>query len=360
MSFILDEEIPFTSNLTNYTEHSLQPAQAMQTAFVQNTPSTPRRVEAEAEVETVMTPQGMDMSLLDGPLDPAFTRPTQPMAEAGTAAGEELDTQPMKGPREGNTTSEILDHFIDDNYGDVLRTSAMNPNSYISLPSVKMSPPKEPRLMALDWYVPDGTNRRIAEVPDKQLADIRSPGGGSGAFILTLTGLILNYNTTKFLIDIDTGELFGWIRNQWQRTGLYCATQPFVLKDLIALTARCGAVLQMDLEQEQQTQVLQLSGSQQGKEYVPLPPLPLLPDPDAYVEQPDVMTPQMRRNYIRDRSQAALTYIAEYEAAQHFQNDPQYDKQQVQQRLQIIYGKVDKVKEKVDAALHTDDIYRRR
>ena len=87
---------------------------------------------------------------------------------------------------------------------------------------------------------------------------------------------------------------------------------------------------------------------------------PLLPDPDAYVEQPDIMTPQMRRNYIRDWSQAALTYIAEYEAAQQFQKDPQYDTQQVQQRLQIIYGKVDKVKEKVDAALHTDDIYRRR
>ena len=136
--------------------------------------------------------------------------------------------------------------------------------------------------------------------------------------------------------------------------------QPFVLKDLITLTVRCGAALQMDLEQEQQTRVIQLSGSQQGKGNVPLPPLPLLPDPDTYVEQPDVMTPQMRRNYIRDRSQAALTYIAEYEAAQHFQNDPQYDRHQVQQRLQIIYGKVDKVREKVDAALHTDDIYRRR
>ena len=32
---LTDEEIPFTSNLTNYTEHSLQPAQAMQTTFVE-------------------------------------------------------------------------------------------------------------------------------------------------------------------------------------------------------------------------------------------------------------------------------------------------------------------------------------
>ena len=360
-SFILDEEILFTSNLTNYTAHSLQPAQAMQTTFVQNTPSMPRRVEMEAEIETVTTPVGMDMSLLDGPLDPALTRltPQQNTSEVNATGGEELDTQPMKGPREGNTTSDILDHLIDDHYGDVLRNSEVNLNSYMTLPSVKTSPPMESRIMALDWYIPDGTNRRIAEVQDKQVADFRSPGGGTGAFVLTLTGLMLNYNTTKFLIDTDTGELFGWIENQWRRTGLYCSIQPFVLQDLITLTSRCGAALQMDLEQEQQTRVIQLSGSQE-KNSILLPPLPLLPDPDAYVEQPDVMTPNMRRNYIRDRTQAALTYITEYEATQHFQNDPQYDRQQVQQRLQIIFGRIDKVKEKVDAALHADDIYRRR
>ena len=37
---LLDEEIPFTSNLTNYTEQSLQLVNAMRTAFVNNSPST--------------------------------------------------------------------------------------------------------------------------------------------------------------------------------------------------------------------------------------------------------------------------------------------------------------------------------
>ena len=66
----------------------------------------------------------------------------------------------MKGPREpGNTTSDLLDHFIDDNYGDVLRTSVLNPSSYMSLPSVKTSPQQpQHRIMAMDWYVPGGTN----------------------------------------------------------------------------------------------------------------------------------------------------------------------------------------------------------
>ena len=37
---LLEEEIPFTSNLTNYTEQSLQLVNAMRTAFVNNSPST--------------------------------------------------------------------------------------------------------------------------------------------------------------------------------------------------------------------------------------------------------------------------------------------------------------------------------
>ena len=58
--------------------------------------------------------------------------------------------------------------------------------------------------------------------------------------------------------------------------------------------------------------------------------------------------------------QVALTYITEYETAQERERDPQYDKQQVLQRLQIIYGKPDKVKQRIDTALNNNDIHRRR
>ena len=274
---LTDEEIPFASNLTNYMEHSLQPAQAMQTTFVSNSPST--------QIETVTTPTNMEMSLLDGPLDPVFTRPTH---QGSMDQQGDLDTQPMRGPKEpDNTTTDLLDNFIDDNYGDVLRTSILNLSSYLSLPSVsvKTSPQQpQPRIMAMDWYVPDGTNRRIIEVPEKTIADFRSPGGGTGALILTLSRMILHYNMARYLVDIDTGELFGWIVNQWHRTGLYCSTQPFVVKELITMTNRCSAALQMDLEQEQQTIVIQLSSKGNT---VSLPPLPVMPDPEAYVLQQD-------------------------------------------------------------------------
>ena len=268
------------------------------------------------------------MSETDGPLDPAFTRPSLQTEDP------HLDTQLTKGPREpGNTTNNLLDQYMDENYIDMLRTSLLNPSSYLSLPSVKTSPQQtQPRLMAMDWYVPDGSNRRIVEIPETKIADFRSPGGGTGAMILTLMHLVLHYNMTKYLVDIDAGELFRWIANQWCRMGLYCSTQPFMISELTAMTTRCSAALQMDLEQEQQTNVIQLSGTVRTNTIL-LPLLPLMPEPNAYVQQMDVMTPNMRQNYVRDRTQVALTYISEYETAQKWERDPQYNEQQVWQRL---------------------------
>ena len=343
---LLEEEIPFTSNLTNYTEQSLRMINTVRTAFVEKSPSTSERVT---------TPVGMDMTGMEGPLDPAFTRPSLQTEET------DLDAQPSKGPREvGDATNDLLDQYMDENYTDVLRTSLLNPSSYMSLPSVKKSPQQgTPKLTAMDWYVPDGSNRRLVKVPDTRIADFRSPGGGTGAVTLTLPHLMLHYQTTKYTVDIDTGELFGWISAQWRRTGLYCSAQPFVLSELTAMTTRCSAVLRMDLEQEQQTSVVQLAGST-GQNKIQLPPLPLMPEPEVYVTQADIMSPQMRRNYVRDRTQAALTYIKEYEISQEWECNPQYNAQQVRQRLQIVYGKADQVKQKVDVALLNDDIYRRR
>ena len=342
---LLEEEIPFTSNLTNYTEQSIRMVNSMRTAFVDNSPST---------TERVTTPVDMDITGIDGPLDPAFTRPSLQMEP-------DLDAQPTKGPREvGEATNDLLDQYMDENYIDILRTLLLNPSSYLSLPSVKKSPQQvQSRPMAMDWYLPDGSNRRLVEVPDTRIADFRSPGGGTGAMTMTLPHLMLHYQTTKYLVDLDTGELFGWIANQWRRTGLYCSTKPFIIKELTAMTTRCSEALRMDLEQEQQTRVVQLSGERRQNTTL-LPPLPMMPEPDAYVTQPDAMTPQMCRNYVRDRTQAALTYLKEYGMSQEWEQDPQYDVQQVRQRLQIVYGKADKVKQNVDTALLNDDIYHRR
>ena len=41
------------------------------------------------------------------------------------------------------------------------------------------------------------------------------------------------YGTQFFLVDLEMGEMFAYIRQQWRQTGLYCSNQPFVINDLI-------------------------------------------------------------------------------------------------------------------------------
>ena len=48
---LLEEEIPFTSNLTNYTEQSVRMVNSMRTAFVDNSPSTTERVTTPVDMD---------------------------------------------------------------------------------------------------------------------------------------------------------------------------------------------------------------------------------------------------------------------------------------------------------------------
>ena len=54
-------------------------------------------------------------------------------------------------------------------------------------------------------------------------------------------------------------------------------------------------------------------------------------EPNAYQQHVDVMTLNMRRNYIRDRTQAALTYITE--CGKIAEMEKTFDKDALQQRI---------------------------
>ena len=77
--------------------------------------------------------------------------------------------------------------------------------------------------MPLGWIVPDGTNRLLEEITEKKIANGTSPGGGSGAVIVSLPQLEEHFTTKYYLVDLDTGEVFAYIGQLWRRTGLYCA-----------------------------------------------------------------------------------------------------------------------------------------
>ena len=165
-------------------------------------------------------------------------------------------------------------------------------------------------MLPLGWIVPDSTNRTLEEIKDKKISNDHSPGGGqAGAVVMTLHRLELYYGRQFFLVDLEMGEMFAYIRQEWRRAGLYCSNQPFVVNDLVSKVERHGQAMWAELEAEQQTPLVDIRRSTRQFE-VP-PPLPAMDEPAVYVLHPDVMQVNTRKNYMRDRMQAALIYISE-------------------------------------------------
>ena len=138
--------------------------------------------------------------------------------------------QPLKGPKNPDASmGDALNAYMDDDYNDILRTSQMKTSfSLLSLNNTAASRPQMP----LGWIVPDGTNRTLEEIAEKKIANGMSPGGGSGAVIVSLPRLEEHFMTKYYLVDLDTGEVFAYVGQLWRRTGLYCAVQPFNITEL--------------------------------------------------------------------------------------------------------------------------------
>ena len=168
---------------------------------------------------------------------------------------EELDLQPSRGPREGSLVNTI-DQFLDENYEDILRTSNIQTNFSLSASDRNLA---RCPVLPLGWIVPDGTNRTLEEIKDKKISNDHSPGGGqAGTVVMTLQRLEPDFGTQFFLVDLEMGEMFAYIRQQWRRAGLYCSNKPFVINDLISKVERQGQAIWTELEAEDQTPLVNI------------------------------------------------------------------------------------------------------
>ena len=268
---------------------------------------------------------------------------------------EELDLQPSRGPREESIVHTI-DQFLDENYDDVLRTSNIQTNFSLSDGGRNLT--GRP-VLPLGWIVPDGTNRTLEEIKDKKISNDHSPGGGqAGAVVMTLQRLEPYLRTQFFLVDLEMGEMFTYIRQQWRRSGLYCSSKPFVINDLIPKVERQGQAVWAELETEDQTPLVNIRRSA-GRFEVP-PPLPVMDEPAMYVLHPDVMQINTRKNYVRDRMRAALIYVSEYAETKRMMTEGRYNNDDLLVRLREVFGRVDQVRHHIDVALQQDDAHRRK
>ena len=107
--------------------------------------------------------------------------------------------------------------------------------------------------------------------------------------------------------------------------------------------------------EEDQTTILTLDPT----ETQPLP-LPFIPSVANYTLHSKPMSPTMRKIYIKDRAQAAVTYITEYGNTTLWSLENLVPLHKLMQRLQVVFGRVDAVRKAVDEVIEKDDEIRRK
>ena len=91
-----------------------------------------------------------------------------------------------------------------------------------------------------------------------------------------------------------------------------------------------------------------------------LPDLPRLAEPSFYKVTNEPLRLETRRNFIRDRTRVALTYILEYQQTMKWTQYNTYPQEELKQRLQIFYGRTDTLRRAIDEGLEEDSKMRRK
>ena len=158
-------------------------------------------------------------------------------------------------------------------------------------------------------------------------------------------------------MDLQSGELFVKLKDRWYSAGLTCKKRNFEVDSLMALIQHASIKLKNKIygRKEEQTAVLTLDPSETQP-----PPLPFIPNVNNYVVHSKPMSPAMRKNYIKDRVQAAVTYITEYGNTMLWSLEDLAPPHKLMQRLQIVFGRADAVRKAVDKVIENDDEIRRK
>ena len=297
---------------------------------------------------------------------------TQEVNEEGAVGGSAVEQETPQHPtkveevsREENigspvdSTQDIVDgqQFMDDNLSDVMRNSAIasNLSSLLNLTTTTTQKPERPATM--DWILPDGLNTKLENVTTKEIADFPAPGTSNGAMIVDIPNIEPYFNTRRFLVDLHTGDMFAATKGNWHRLEVGCKKVGFVTENLATLLEHAGSRLEKQLRpvDKDQTTVLRLDSTK-----AKAPPIPFIPNAYNYEEHTEAMTPTARKNYIKDRTQAAETYITEYNNTRLWKLENMIPPENLDQRLQIVFGRVNAVQEAIDRALEKDNEIRRK
>ena len=186
-----------------------------------------------------------------------------------------------------------------------MRSSASGSNVSSLFNTTALNTTHNEQKVTLDWVLPDGKNSQLETLRDKHIADFPAPGGNTGVMLVYLPDLEPFYNTNEFMVDLQSGELFVKLRNRWYLAGLTCRKRNFKVDSLMALIKHTSIKLKNRIYgRKEKTAVLTLDPSEAQPQL-----LPFIPNVANYVTHNKPMSPTMRKNYIKDRTQAVVMYI---------------------------------------------------
>ena len=324
---------------------------------------------SENSLENVDQGEATEQKSVTGEIPPNQTNERE---EEGAVGGviqmQESPHNPTKieeVSREENTRTpadiaqDIVDgqQFMDDNLSDVMRNSAIASNLSSLLNFTMTTAQKTDRPATMDWILPDGLNTKLESVTDKEIADFPAPGTNNGAMIMDIPNIEPYFNTKRFLVDLHTGDMFAATRGSWYRLEVVCRKIGFVTENLVTLLEHAGSRLEKQLRpiDKDQTAVLRLDSTK-----AKAPPIPFIPNAYNYQAHTEAMSPTARKNYIKDRTQVAETYITEYNNTRLWKLEDMIPPENLNQRLQIVFGRVDAARRTIDDALEKDNEVRRR
>ena len=270
---------------------------------------------------------------------------------------EENGPQGEENIQQKSPQIDTAQHYLDDNFSDVMRSSAQGSNVSSLFSTTTFTNTHSEERVTLDWILPDGKNSQLETLRDKHIADFPAPGGNTGAMLVYLPDLEPFYNTKEFLVDLQSGELFVKLNGKWHLSGLACEKRNFEVDGLMALIQHASIRLKNKIyrRKEEQMAVLTLDPTEAQP-----PPLPFIPNVANYMLHSKPMSPVMRKNYIKDRAQAAVMYITEYGNTTLWSLENLVPLHKLMQCLQVVFDRVDAVRKAVDKVIENDDEIRRK
>ena len=181
---------------------------------------SPEAVPAERTATAPMLPPG-----LHRPLTPCMPLPTSPASSLSSSAPlfqEDGYSSASEEESEVTFTHSRCNGTSPNQHAE--RTSTPTPSNYMTQGNPDASPPSSSKthdinnefLGTNNFFVPDGSNRRIHQIQNK-VFHAGYLDNGNNAYLLELPALENMLNTRKFLMDEMSGQFYAVYGNSYQR-----------------------------------------------------------------------------------------------------------------------------------------------